>query len=197
MRVVGQHRLATDGALARYDPVVRAESLTVTETERGRVQRGQRRCLDAEQSIHLGIVRSRRRGVARIRRIKIVDLRHRESLRQLQTPQLARIRIAREIPRHHQRPADRIGRRPRLGLRRTRQIKLRRQWPTTFVQVRVDTRRIRIEQVAMLGIQVLINALCGACDANRAQKFVGVERRLTEHFSQAPGGDTAIHLHLP
>ncbi len=49
----------------------------------------------------------------------------------------------------------------------------------------------------MLGIQILINALRSTCDADRAQKLVGIERRLTKHFSQTPRGDTAIHLHLP
>ena len=49
----------------------------------------------------------------------------------------------------------------------------------------------------MLGIQILDNALSSARDADRAQKLVGVERRLTQHFGQAPGSDAAIHLHLP
>ena len=76
-------------------------------------------------------------------------------MRQLQAAQFTRVRIARQIPRHHQRPADRIGGRPRLGLRRARQQKLRRQRSTAFAQIRVDARGIGIEQIAMLGIQVL------------------------------------------
>ena len=49
----------------------------------------------------------------------------------------------------------------------------------------------------MLGVEVLINALRGTCDTDRAQELVSVERRLAEHFGQAPGGNAPINFHLP
>jgi len=39
--------------------------------------------------------------------------------------------------------------------------------------------------------------LSGASDTDCAQKLVGIERRLTQHFGQAAGGNATIHFHLP
>jgi hypothetical protein len=129
--------------------------------------------------------------------MNLVEFGERERLRELQPAQLHGVAVPREVPRHDQRPPDRVHRGPGFGAWRAREDELHRQRPAADRQERVHTGGVGIRQRPVLAVHACVDALGRAADTEGAQEAVGIERGGTEDFRQPSGRDPPVHFHLP
>jgi hypothetical protein len=133
-------------------------------------------------------------GLAGVGRQELVQARVEQRLRQAQAQELA-APVAAEVPGHHLHPAERVGRRPRLGVD-ARHPELDRQHRLRG-EKRVHACGVGFEQPPRFGVEVLEVCFGGAPDADRAQEPVGFERALAEGLREAPRCGAPVDLHLP
>ena len=108
------------------------------------------------------------------------------------------VAVAREVPRHDQRPADRVNRGPRFG-----------GWLRASAGTPAGSGPLRVARNALtppayasadraaLGVEVGMDAFGCAADADRSEELVGVERCRAENLGNPPRRNAPVHLHLP
>jgi hypothetical protein len=188
MRIVGQHRLARGGAVARDHPVVGGPY--------GLLQRRHQRQQRPERQAAVDR-RHRAQDHRTILGIAGVEDRHLIGLHMLEDPgahELAAV-IAGELPGHQLAPDQRVHRPPRLGPD-AQQVVLRRQRPPPVRDECVDARGVGLKRRLHLLGKLAELPLGRACQPERAHHLVGIERAGTEPLGEPPGAIAALRVHL-
>jgi len=103
--------------------------------------------------------------------------------------------VAREVPRHHQQPADGVRGLPRLRLD-PENLELDRQ-DRALGEEGVDAGRVSLEVRRRLAIELRGDALGESREAERAHELVGLEGALAEEFAQPSLRHAPLEFHLP